>query len=400
MEDRGPPSSKQVGACRESTTIECQVASSEYTFECCTDLRPVSSGRLTMPVIEKWGIAALGLVPAETARNLAIAVLRVGGRAWAAPPAPQNMRVRLWRRDFASAVGVAAGLDKDATLFRPLLRAGAGFVEVGTVTPEPRRGNSRPRLFRLEADRAIINRLGFNNGGMDAAAARLVRRDRCAGIVGVNIGFGSGSTDPEGEYAAAFTTLAPLADYVAVNVSSPNTPGLRGFQAHDSLERLITGLQEHRTDAGLDVPLLVKIAPDLDAPAVRDIARLALDMSLDGLIVSNTTTARPPGLRGRFCNEAGGLSGRPLFQCSTELLRTVYRLTNGQIPLIGVGGIEDAEGAYAKIRAGATLVQLCTALTYEGLSLLSEITRNLGEMLARDGFTSVAEAVGVDAGED
>ena len=342
----------------------------------------------------RFAVAALGRLPPETAHALGLGLLRLGAGA---PRAPSPMpRVRLWGREFG-AVGVAAGLDKDAAVFAPLLRAGAGFVEVGTVTPRPQRGNPRPRLFRLRADEALVNRLGFNGAGMERAARRLAARDRLRGPVGVNIGPNRDSPSPLDDYAAAFDALAPVADYIAVNVSSPNTPGLRGLQAPERLAALVGALRARRAAAALDLPLLVKVAPDLEPPAVRDLAALALEADIDGLIVGNTTTARAPGLRSRRRSETGGLSGRPLFAPSTALLREFYRLTEGRIPLIGVGGVFDSADARAKIRAGASLVQLYTALALRGLDILPGIARGLNARLAADGFASVAEAVGADA---
>ena len=347
-----------------------------------------------MTLVGRLGLAALSRLPPETSHALGLAMLRAGvGARRAANPMP---RVRLWGRTFG-AVGVAAGLDKDAAVFGPLLRAGAGFVEVGTVTPRPQPGNPRPRLFRLRADEALVNRLGFNGAGMERAARRLAARDRAQGPVGVNIGANRDSPNPRDDYAAAFDTLAPLADYVAVNVSSPNTPGLRRLQAPERLAELIRDLRDRRAEAGLDCPLLVKVAPDLEPSAVGELAALALGEDIDGLIVSNTTTARPPGLRSHRRDEAGGLSGRPLFAPSTALLREFRRLTEGRIPLVGVGGVFDAADAYAKVRAGASLVQLYTALTFRGLGALAGVGQGLKARLEADGFASVAEAVGADA---
>lgn len=352
-----------------------------------------------MRLSDRLAAAALGRLPPETAHRLGIALLR---RAPGAPAAAcPALRVRLWGRAFPGAVGVAAGLDKDGEAFDGLLRRGAGFVEVGTVTPRPQAGNPRPRVFRLRADAALVNRLGFNSAGMAAVARRLERRDRSRGIVGVNIGANRDSRDPLADYAAAFDRLAPLADYVTVNVSSPNTPGLRDWQARDRLAALVDALRARRAAAGLDrpllVPLLVKISPDLTPEAVRGVAGLAVAEGFDGLIVANTTVARPPGLRGARAREAGGLSGAPLFARSTALLADIHRLTRGRVPLVGVGGVASADDAYAKVRAGAVLVQLYTALTYRGPGLLADIARGLAARLAADGFASLAEAVGAGA---
>ncbi len=266
-----------------------------------------------------------------------------------------------------------------------MLRLGFGFVEVGTVTPKPQGGNPRPRVFRLVADGAVINRLGFNNGGVDAALARL-RARRPAGIVGVNIGANKDALDRVADYAAGARAAAPLADYLTVNVSSPNTPGLRGLQDPGELKALIAAVLG---EAGV-TPVFVKVAPDLDPDAIDGIARVALDARLAGLIVSNTTLARP----GVTSEEAGGLSGAPLFAPSTAVLRAFARATGGRLPLIGVGGVASGEQAYAKLRAGASAVQLYTGLVYHGPGLVGRIKADLLALLRRDGFASVAAAVG------
>lgn len=302
---------------------------------------------------------------------------------------------RLWGFGFANPIGLAAGFDKDAEVLAPLLRLGFGFVEAGTVTPRPQAGNPRPRLFRLARDGSVINRLGFNNRGMEAMAARLTMRveGRPGGVVGVNIGCNRDTADPLDDYRAALARLGGLADYVAVNISSPNTPGLRDLQDPDRLDDLVGALR--RADG--ERPLLVKIAPDLSDAQRRAIVELAVARRVDGLIVSNTTIERPAGLRSAARDEAGGLSGRPLFEPSTRLLSEIYRDTGGAVPLIGVGGISSGADAYAKIRAGASLVQLYTALIYEGFGLVRRIKADLAARLAADGFASVSEAVGVDA---
>jgi dihydroorotate dehydrogenase len=273
-----------------------------------------------------------------------------------------------------------------------MARLGFGFVECGTVTPRPQVGNPRPRLFRLTEDRAVINRLGFNNDGMKAAARHLAAR-REAGIVGINIGANKDSADRIADYRKAFEALAALADYVTVNISSPNTPGLRGLQNREELNRLIGAVLEARGSA--KKPLLVKIAPDLDETALDEIAAVALLRGIDGLIVSNTTIARPPLRSGHF-RESGGLSGAPLLAPSTKILRGMRQRVGSRLTLIGVGGIASGADAYAKIRAGATLVQLYTALVYEGPDLVARIKSELAGCLTRDGYDNVAEAVGVD----
>lgn len=285
-------------------------------------------------------------------------------------------------------LGLAAGFDKDARVPAAMLRMGFGFVEIGTVTPRPQVGNPRPRVFRLVAERAVINRLGFNNGGVAAAVARLAAR-RPAGIVGVNIGANKDSVDRVADYAFGARAARGVADYLTVNVSSPNTPGLRGLQDPGELAALIAAV---RSEAEAR-PVFVKVAPDLDGAAIDGIARVAIDGGVAGLIVSNTTLARP----GIASSEAGGLSGAPLFAPSTEVLRRFARATEGRLALIGVGGIASAVDAYAKIRAGASAVQLYTALVYHGPALVPRLKTDLAALLRRDGFGSVADAVGVDA---
>jgi dihydroorotate dehydrogenase len=268
-----------------------------------------------------------------------------------------------------------------------------GFVEVGTVTPRPQPGNPKPRVFRLERDQAVVNRMGFNSGGLDAVCDRLSRRIR-SGVVAVNLGRNRDTKDAAGDYSEGIRRMARLADYLVINVSSPNTPGLRELQHRALLGSLLERLIEVRAETGCQVPLLVKIAPDLTPQERQDIAQVALETGIDGLIVSNTTVERPPDLVSRNAHEAGGLSGRPLFVPSTALLGEMYRLTRGRLPLIGVGGIASAEDAYAKICAGASLVQLYTALVFAGPELVGQIKTGLAELLERDGFGAITEAVG------
>ena len=338
----------------------------------------------------------LRALPPESAHLLTLAALAAGLGGRARTPDPPILAQRLWGRDFANPIGIAAGFDKDARVPDALLGLGFGFVEIGTVTPLPQPGNPRPRVFRLEADGALINRLGFNSGGLDRVVARLAVRRSHGGIVGVNIGRNRDSADAVADYAEGVRRTAALADYLVVNVSSPNTPGLRDLQARGVLEDLLRQLLATRTETGASVPLLVKIAPDLTPEERVDIAAVALATGIDGIVVANTTVARMPGLRSREAGEAGGLSGRPLFEPSTALLGEMYRLTDGRLPLIGVGGVASAADAYAKIRAGAALVQLYTALVFAGPALLGQIKTGLAELLRRDGFASVADAVGAD----
>src|SRR6516165_5348157 len=341
---------------------------------------------------------ALRRLPREAAHELTLGGLELGlgrflGVAAAPDPDPPVLAQRLRGLDFANPVGLAAGYDKDARVPDAILGLGFGFVEVGTVTPRPQPGNPKPRLFRLEQDRAIINRMGFNSGGLDAVCDRLSRRTR-SGIVGVNLGKNRDSKDAAGDYTEGIQRTARLADYLVINVSSPNTPGLRELQRRTTLASLLGPLLGVREVTGCRVPLLVKIAPDLTPEECEDIAHVALETGIDGLIVSNTTVERPPGLAGARAQQAGGLSGRPLFVPSTALLAEMYRLTQGRLPLIGAGGVASAEDAYAKIRAGASLVQLYTALVFAGPALVGQIKSGLASLLARDGFASIAEAVG------
>jgi dihydroorotate dehydrogenase len=340
-------------------------------------------------------------LPAEAAHNLTVQAIAAGfGRFFADPaarrPDPPILAQRLWGLDFPNPVGLAAGFDKDARVPDEMRAFGFGFVEIGTLTPRPQAGNPKPRLFRLEEDQAIINRMGFNSGGLDAAIDRLRRRLR-TGIVGVNLGRNRDSSDAAADYTQGIRRAAEVADYLVVNVSSPNTPGLRDLQRGASLEALLTPLQRAREESGRAVPLLVKIAPDLTPEEREAIATVVVAAGIDGLIVSNTTVDRPVGLGGRHAAEPGGLSGRPLFAASTALLADMHRLTNGRMPLIGVGGVASASDAYQKIRAGACLVQLYTALVFAGPRLVTEIKKGLVELLRADGFTSLAEAVGAAA---
>lgn len=306
------------------------------------------------------------------------------------------LKTVVWGRPFPNPLGLAAGFDKDAVAVGPALALGFGFVEVGSVTPEPQSGNPAPRVFRLASHGAIVNRLGFPSAGVEAVEGRL-RAWRAAhggGLLGVNLGMNRDSADPAADYALGASVLAPYADYLVINVSSPNTTGLRGLQEPKRLSELIERVGD--AIAGQDLPLLVKIAPDVTAVDLENIAEVALSRKLGGLIVGNTTTARPSGLRSRYRRESGGLSGRPLFRPSTVVLAELYRIIRGHVPLIGVGGIFSGADAYAKIRAGASLVQLYTALAYEGPGLVPRIKTELAALLRRDGFDGVAAAVGAD----
>ena len=338
------------------------------------------------------------LLPPETAHRLALAALQAGLVPGDAAPDDPRLRVEACGLRFSNPIGLAAGFDKNAEAWRQAARLGFGFVEVGSVTPKPQPGNPKPRLFRLTADRAIINRMGFNNDGVEAMAKRLAGRRKGDAILGINLGKNKTTEDAAADYEIGAARLGPLADYVVINVSSPNTPGLRALQGRVPLEDLVG--RTHRAlaaaCAGSPPPLLLKIAPDLADQDLEDIAAVALQGALAGLIVTNTTIARPASLDPRFAGEAGGLSGQPLFAPSTEILRRVYRLTGGRLPLIGVGGVASGADAYAKIRAGATLVQLYSALVFDGPGLVRRIKRELVACLERDGIPSVAAAVGRD----
>lgn len=346
----------------------------------------------------------LRLLPPEAAHDLTLCALRFGlvrKRARAEEPI---LSCRVWDLDFVNPIGLAAGFDKDAEVVDALLRLGLGFVEAGTVTPLAQLGNSKPRLFRLGEDAAVINRFGFNSKGLALFAKRLAarRKDprRRNGIVGANLGKNRYSEDPVADYVEGVSRCAPLADYLVINISSPNTPGLRELHGRarlgELLERVLVARDEACAGARRKTPLLLKIAPDLVEGDREDIAGVVLESGADGLVVSNTTTSRPEELASRHRDETGGLSGRPLFTLSTRVLRDMYLLTKGKIPLIGVGGVGSGGDAYHKIRSGASLVQLYTALSFEGPGLIGRIKSDLADLLRRDGFASVGEAVGAD----
>jgi len=342
--------------------------------------------RLALPLLQR--------LDAERAHRLTIRGLQTGLAGNAQGADDPCLATTLFGRRLANPVGLAAGFDKNAEVPDAMLRLGFGFVEIGSVTPRPQEGSSKPRLFRLAEDQAVINRMGFNNDGMARVRQRLAARTHRPGLVGVNLGANKDSADRAGDYALGLEALGPHAGYIVVNVSSPNTPGLRALQSRDELDGLLARLYEARAAAGLNVPVALKIAPDLNEADRADVADVALTRGLDALIVSNTTIARPASLRGAAKGEAGGLSGKPLFEPSTAILADMHRLTGGKLPLIGVGGIASGADAYAKIRAGASAVQLYSALSFHGPALIGAIKRDLAALLARDGFASVADAVG------
>ncbi len=340
----------------------------------------------------------LAAIPAEIAHRLTVQALRL---APLPPPAADDARLRVeaFGLVFPNPVGIAAGFDKNAEAVDALLQLGFGFAEAGTVTPLPQRGNPRPRLFRLPADRGVINRLGFNNEGHAAVAARLHARTP-RGIVGVNIGANKDAIDRVADYVAGIRAFAGVASYFTVNVSSPNTPGLRNLQRADALDALLARVIEARDGIqGRRVPVLLKIAPDVTLGDLDDIVCIARRRALDGMIVSNTTVSRPPGLRNAAtAREAGGLSGAPLFALATRMLAETYVRAEGAFPLVGVGGIDSGEAALAKVRAGASLVQLYSGLVYRGLGLLAEVKAALLEAVADARAPSIAPLVGTAAG--
>lgn len=350
-----------------------------------------------MTPIERLGLAVLHRVDPERAHGLSLRALQLGLVPLPGPVTSARLETRVAGLALPNPVGLAAGFDKNATAVAPLMRAGFGFVELGAATPLPQPGNPRPRLFRLSEDRAAINRFGFNNEGVDVIAARLSRRP--AGVpVGLNLGANKTSTDRAADFARVLAVAGPHVDFATVNVSSPNTEKLRDLQGRAALAGLLAGVMEVRAGLARSIPVFLKIAPDLTGDEIAEIAEVALTSGVDAIIATNTTLSRE-GLRSAHKDETGGLSGAPLFEKSTRVLARLSQLTDGRLPLIGVGGVGSAEQAYAKIRAGAAAVQLYTALVYGGLSLAADIARGLDALLARDGFASVAEAVGTGRGD-
>ncbi|MES1201595.1 MAG: quinone-dependent dihydroorotate dehydrogenase [Pseudomonadota bacterium] len=346
-------------------------------------------------MIADLGAAALRLLPPETAHQAALVGLRAGLGPRARAAEYPSLRTKIAGLDLPNPIGLAAGFDKDAVAPDALLAAGFGFVECGTVTPRPQAGNPRPRLFRLAEDGAVINRMGFNNAGLEQFCGRLAAR-KPRGIIGANVGANKDSEDRASDYAIGLSRVWPHASYVTINISSPNTPGLRGLQERGALEDLLgrVGLARQAATALHGArPVFLKVAPDLDEAAIADIAELAVAAKIDALIVSNTTIDRPASLRGTARGETGGLSGRPLFEKSTRVLQAFSDVLAGRAALIGAGGIDSGAAALAKIKAGASAVQLYTALAYAGPGLVRRIARDLAAALAAEGFASVADAV-------
>jgi dihydroorotate dehydrogenase len=348
-----------------------------------------------MSPVERAGLALLHRFDPETAHGLALRALQLGLAPTTGTVTSPRLRTTLAGLILPNPVGLAAGFDKNAVALRPLSRAGFGFLEVGAATPRPQPGNPKPRLFRLPEDRAVINRFGFNNDGMDAIARRLKDRPRDT-IIGLNLGANKDSENRAGDFATVLGTCAPYLDFATVNVSSPNTEKLRDLQGKDALSALLAGVMGTRNALNRPIPIFLKIAPDLTEAEITDVAEVALQSGIDGLIATNTTLGRE-GLRSAHRSEKGGLSGAPLFDISTRILAHLYRATEGRLPIIGVGGIGSAEDAYTKIKAGASAVQLYSALTYQGLGLVPEIAHGLDALLERDGMGTVSEAVGIEA---
>lgn len=349
-----------------------------------------------------------GVVDGETAH-----VLGVQGLSQSLPvrrflglvdtyPDPKILNCKVFGLNFPNPLGMAAGFDKNGECIDGVHDMGFGFAELGSVTPLPQPGNPLPRVFRLKEDRCVINRYGFNSQGLEVVRARLLARQEHGpdsykkGVVGVNLGKNKLQEDATVDYVKGVQMLGEFADYLVVNVSSPNTPGLRSLQGREQLLNLLAEVKQARDDLPRRVPLLVKIAPDLTSDDKDDIAAVVLNVGVDGMIISNTTIARPESLRSPNKDEAGGLSGPILMEPSTQLIKDMYRLTDGTIPIIGVGGVSSGHDAYRKIRAGASLVQLYTSFTYDGPAVAANIKEELTRLLLSDGFSSVEEAIGVD----
>lgn len=336
----------------------------------------------------------------ETAHGLALGGLRIAFPFGAPPPPRPMLSTRLFGLSFPNPIGIAAGFDKDARAVDPALRLGAGFVEVGAVTPRPQKGNPRPRLFRLSEDQAVINRMGFNNAGLDAMARRLQARRAQPGVVGANLGANRDSKDRTEDYVAGLRGLWRLADFFTLNISSPNTEGLRDLQEAQALATLLRRVIEERdalaSESATWAPVLVKVAPDLDDEEIDRIAEVVVESGVDGAILTNTTTSRPPSLISRLAREKGGLSGAPLRELSTKVLRRFAKAVDRRVPIIAVGGVDSAEHAYEKFRAGAQLVQLYTALVFQGPGVIARIVEGLESRLREDGLAHLSDVIGAD----
>jgi dihydroorotate dehydrogenase len=347
-----------------------------------------------MNLIEKIALKALHQVDPERSHGLAIAAMKAGLVPLSGVITSDRLKTNFCGLEMPNPIGLAAGYDKNATVVDALTRAGFGFVEVGAITPRPQSGNPKPRLFRLSEDQAVINRFGFNNDGMEAASARLARRNAHNQVpVGLNLGANKDSENRAQDYVDVFESCGPHVDFATVNVSSPNTEKLRDLQGADALHGLLSGVIEARSTMPKYTPVFLKIAPDLTDEELGEVAEVATQVNVDAIIATNTTLGRE-GLKSPHKTEAGGLSGPPLFDKSTRVLARLSKLSDGKMPLIGVGGIASADDAYQKIRAGASVVQLYSALAYHGLSLVEDIALGLDKLLERDGFDCVSDAVG------
>ncbi|SFR42318.1 quinone-dependent dihydroorotate dehydrogenase [Litoreibacter janthinus] len=350
-----------------------------------------------MRFAERIALAGMHCVDPERAHGLAVMSLKMGLGFGHGPVRSPRLETNLAGMTLANPVGLAAGFDKNAEVVGPLAQAGFGFLEVGAATPRPQPGNPKPRLFRLTEDQAAINRFGFNNEGMDVIAERLAAR--VVGVpVGLNLGANKDSEDRAKDFATVLRRCGPHVSFATVNVSSPNTEKLRDLQGRAALSALLTGVMEARAELRTPIPVFLKIAPDLDDDALAEIAEVAVETGLAGIIATNTTLSRD-GLKSPHRDEAGGLSGQPVFEKSTRVLAKLSRLLDGAMPLVGVGGVGSAEQAYAKIKAGASAVQIYTAMVYGGLSLAGEIASGLDALLERDGFAHVSDAVGTGRGD-
>jgi dihydroorotate dehydrogenase len=357
---------------------------------------------MSKDLYRRWIAPVIYRIPPEIAHKMALAALKNDLVIIPKVKEYDSLKQTVFGKQLANPFGMAAGFDKDAEVLDPLLKLGFGFVEAGTVTPRPQKGNPAPRLFRLREDEALINRLGFNNSGMHVYVSNLASRRIVSGVVGANIGKNKETVQAAEDYLKLMPSVYPYADYITVNISSPNTEGLRNLQAREQLDALLAALVQEREQCkarhGRHVPLLLKIAPDGDDEMLEGIAEVVMARGVEGIIATNTTVARPPQLLSDYRSEIGGLSGRPLLAPSTEVLKKLRRLTQGKVMLVGVGGVDSAEAAYAKIRAGATLVQFYTAVIYQGFGLLPRMVEGLNQLLQRDGFKHISDAIGVDAG--
>ena len=344
---------------------------------------------------EHAGLALLHRLDPETAHGISLKALQWGLVPLPGPVTSPRLTTALGPLLLLNPIGLAAGYDKNATAIAPLSRAGFGWIEVGAATPRPQQGNPRPRLWRLTPDRAAINRFGFNNQGMAAIAARLASRKPGPVPVGLNLGANKDSPDRAADFAAVLALCGPHIDFATVNVSSPNTEELRDLQGREALTALLHGVMTTRASLPRQIPVFLKISPDLSPADLEDIAETALATGISGIIATNTTLDRT-GLRSPDASQQGGLSGAPLFDRSTRILARLSQLTDGKLPLIGTGGVATADQAYAKLRAGACAVQLYTAMVYDGLSLATRIATGLDELLKRDGYTTITQAIGTD----